>query len=155
MKSLFTFYILIFFAFTSCTLSEKPTFVSIEKIDLDKVSTDEITFNAAAIFKNPNSIGGKISSDVIDIYVDSIQVGQLFPSNFTVPAKKEFNIPLEGKISTGKILKQKNGDFLSNIMSIIKSQKVAITFKGDIQFKKGFLKHTYHINETNEISIKL
>jgi len=72
MKSLFTFYILLFLTFTSCTLTEKPTFVSIEDINLDKVSTDEITFDAAAIFKNPNSIGGKISSDVINIYLDSV-----------------------------------------------------------------------------------
>jgi len=155
MKSLFTFYILLFLTFTSCTLTEKPTFVSIEDINLDKVSTDEITFDAAAIFKNPNSIGGKISSDVINIYLDSVQVGQLFPSDFTVPAKNEFNVPLKGRLSASKILKKNNGDFLSNILSIIKSKKVAITFKGDIQFKKGFLKHTYHVDETNEISIKL
>lgn len=155
MKSLFTFLLVAVSILSSCTLREKPTFVSIEKIDLDKVSSKEITFKAAAIFKNPNSIGGEISSETIEIYVDSIQVGQIYPASFSVPAKNEFSIPLEGRLSTEKILERNNNDLLSNLLSIVTSQKVAITFKGNLVFKKGFLKHTYHVNETNDIRIKL
>lgn len=155
MKSLFTFLLVAISTLSSCTLREKPTFVSIEKINLDKVSSEEITFKASAIFKNPNSIGGEISSETIKIFVDSISVGQLYPSNFNVPAKNEFSIPLEGRLSTKKIMGRNNNDLLSNLINIVTSQKVAITFKGDLIFKKGLFKHTYHLNETNDIRIKL
>lgn len=155
MKSLFTFLLVAISTLSSCTLREKPTFVSIEKINLDKVSSEEITFKASAIFKNPNSIGGEISSETIKIFVDSISVGQLYPSNFNVPAKNEFSIPLEGRLSTKKIMGRNSNDLLSNLINIVTSQKVAITFKGDLIFKKGLFKHTYHLNETNDIRIKL
>lgn len=155
MKSLFTFLLVAISTLSSCTLREKPTFVSIEKINLDKVSSEEITFKASAIFKNPNSIGGEISSETIKIFVDSIPVGQLYPSSFNVPAKNEFSIPLEGRLSTKKIMGRNNNDLLSNLINIVTSQKVAITFKGDLIFKKGLFKHTYHLNETNDIRIKL
>lgn len=155
MKSLFTFLLVAISTLSSCTLREKPTFVSIEKINLDKVSSEEITFKASAIFKNPNSIGGEISSETIKIFVDSISVGQLYPSSFNVPAKNEFSIPLEGRLSTKKIMGRNNNDLLSNLINIVTSQKVAITFKGDLIFKKGLFKHTYHLNETNDIRIKL
>ena len=155
MKSLFTFLLVAVSILSGCKLRQKPTFVSIEKINLDKVSTDEITFEAAAIFKNPNIIGGEISSETIEIFVDSILVGQIYPSNFNVPAKNEFSIPLQGRLSTKKIMERNNDDLLSNLINIVTNQKIAITFKGNLIFKKGLFKHTYHVNETNNIRIKL
>ena len=155
MKSLFTFIFVAISLLSSCTLHEKPTFVAIQKIDLDKVSSKEITFKVAAIFKNPNSIGGKISNETIEIYLDSIPVGKLYPNNFSIPAKDEFSIPLEGRLSTEKIMDRNQNNLLNNLLSIVTKQKIAITFKGDLIFQKGILKHTYHLNETKDITIKL
>ncbi len=139
----------------SCKYQEKPEFVSVDRIELGKISIKEINFEADAVFTNGNDIGGKLITENIDIFVDDILVGHLKTKEFNVPAKDTFMIPLQGKIATEKILKNNGKSILNNILSIVSSKKVNVRFKGDILFKKGPFSYTYTVNQTNKIAVKL
>ena len=155
MKSLFTFCALLFLTVTSCKVSEKPKFITVNNIEIENLSSEEVTFKADAIFENKNVIGGQIMTDKIDVFVDNTWIGEINAEEFNVPAKDTFAVPLQGHFSTSKLLEQKAGDLLSNVLNIFKSRKLPITFRGDLVFKKGLLKYKYHIDKTNNVRFKL
>lgn len=141
--------------FGACKFREKPDFIRVDRIDLGKVTLQEITFEADAVFANKNNIGGKLVTDNIDVYVDDVLVGNLKTKEFYVPAKDTFTIPLQGKLAADKILKKDGNSILSNILSIISSKKIEVRLEGDIVFKKGPFSYTYSINKTSKVDIKL
>jgi len=139
----------------SCKYKEKPKFLTVDRIELGKVSLKEIDFEADAVFTNGNDIGGKLVTDSIHIYIDNILVGHLKAEEFKVPARDTFMIPLQGKISTSKIFEKKGGGLLNNILSIVQQKKVEVKFEGDIIFKKGPFSYSYKVDKTEKIDIKL
>jgi len=139
----------------SCTYKQKPKFIRIDKIELGTVSTKNVDFKADAVFTNGNDIGGKLSTENIDIYVNEVILGHLKAKEFNVPARDTFLIPLEGKIATSKIFSKTGGGLLNNLLTILQKKKVNVGFKGDILFKKGPFSYTYKVDRTNEIDIKL
>ena len=154
MKYLFTFLIVFSTLFFSCKYKEKPVFIGIEKIEIQEVTQREITFKANALFKNDNDIGGKLVTENIDVFADGILVGQLKTEEFNIPKRDTFAMPLEGKFSTEKILEKGKQDILNSVLTIISAKKIPISFKGDLQFKKGPFNYTYHVDHTDEVRIK-
>ena len=150
-------WILLFFGLLlfGCKYQEKPEFIRVDRIDLGKISANQIDFEADAVFTNGNDIGGRLYTENIDIYVDEVLVGHIKTKEFNVPARDTFMIPLQGKIATEKILKKNGKSILSNLLSIVSSKKVKVRFEGDILFKKGPFSYTYKVNQTNQIDIKL
>jgi len=155
MKSVFLFLIVSTLVFSSCKYDVKPEFVRIDRIELGAISLRKMDFEADAIFTNGNDIGGKLSTENIDIYVDETLVGHLKAEEFNVPARDTFSIPLKGVISTSKILEKDDGNILGNILSIVKRKKVDVRLEGDIIFKKGPFSYTYKVNRTDKLDIKL
>lgn len=155
MKSKSIFLILSALLFLSCTYNAKPEFVRLDRIALGEASLKNIDFEADAVFTNGNDIGGTLSTEKIDIYVDGKVLGHLSAKEFNVPARDTFSIPLKGKIATSKIFAKKEGGLLGSLLSIIQKKKVAVRFKGDILFQKGPFSYTYEVDKTDEIDIKL
>lgn len=151
MKSLFTFCALLFLLLTSCKITEKPEFLTVEKIEIQNVSTKEVTFKANALFKNKNSIGGQIITDSIQVFADQIWIGNIKAVPFNIPAKDTFVVPLQGHFSTLKLLNKKSEDLLSNVINIFKKQKMEISLKGNLVFKKGLFKYKYKVDKTKSV----
>lgn len=154
MKSLFTTVCLLSILIYSCTYNEKPIFISVENIELLKISNKQVTFKANAVFQNKNDIGGELVTDNITVFANNILIGQLKTEQFNVPARDTFTIPLTGHFSAEKILNNKNNDLINNVLSILTSKKIPITFKGNVIFKKGSFSYSYSIDQTNNVTLK-
>jgi len=72
--------------------------------------------------------------------------------SFKVPAKKEFSIPLQAKIPSEKILNINN---LGGLLNSLLSKKMTVQYIGDIKYKVLGFSHTYKIDKTEEVKIKL
>ncbi|WP_010179511.1 hypothetical protein [Aquimarina agarilytica] len=155
MKSLFTYLSIILLLTTSCKYDKKPTFINVEKINIQNINKGSVTFKADAIFKNNNDFGGNLVTENIEVFANSISIGHLQTEEFNIPTQDTFAIPLTGKFSIDKILAKDKNDIINNVLNILSSKKIPISFKGDVLFKKGPFKYTYHIDQTNEVKIKL
>ncbi|WP_010521029.1 hypothetical protein [Aquimarina agarivorans] len=155
MKVLYTWFSILVFITTSCNYSEKPTFIKVNKINIQNISNDSITFKADALFKNNNDVGGNLITENIDVFADGVLIGQLKTEEFNIPSKDTFAIPLQGKFSIDKILAKDQKDLVNSVLNMLTSKRIPISFKGDLLFKKGPFKYNYRIDQTNKVKIKL
>ncbi len=141
--------------FASCSLSEKPKFITLEKVSIDGsgLKNKVLKFKADAIFENINDVGGEILADSIFLYINDTKIGSLAPSRFDVPSKDTFAIPLQGEISASKLLGSKKNDLIGNILGVLSKRKVKLDIKGGMTFNKGVINYDYPISETKEITL--
>ena len=72
--------------------------------------------------------------------------------SFKVPAKKEFSIPLKANIPTDSLLSAKS---LGGLLGSLLSQKMKVQYVGQIKYKVFGFSHTYDVDKTEDIKIKL
>ena len=140
------------FVFLSCSVNEKPEFLYVENIKIQKSTSKHITFTADAFFINPNDIGGELNTDKIKVFVNNNEMATVSTKNFKVPTKKEFSIPLKANIPTDSIFSNKN---LSGLLGSLFNKKIKVQYKGDIIYKVLGFSYTYNIDKTENIKIKL
>ncbi len=138
----------------SCKLNKKPEFIAVENIDVVKANLKSVELKADAIFKNPNSLGGTLWTNDIEVFVDDKYMGTVTAEEFKVPAKKEFSIPLTIKFSASKIIENNKGNLLSSILKQVLEKKVVVNLKGDLGYKVVGFTSSYAIDHTEEIIIK-
>jgi hypothetical protein len=138
--------------FFNCKVTEKPEFIRVENIKVLESSSKFITITADALFLNPNSIGGKIKTDGIKVLVNNNHIGAVSSVSFGVPSRQEFTIPLQAKIPTDSLLSNKN---LSSLLGSFFSKKIKIQYLGDIKYKILGFSHSYQVDRTEDIKIKL
>lgn len=138
--------------FFNCKVSEKPVFVDVKNIRIVDTSSKTIILSADALFTNPNDIGGVLKTDGVKIYVNNNEVGYVSADLFKVPAKKEFTIPLKATIPTDSIFSNKN---ISGLIGSLFSKKMTVQYKGPIVYKVLGFKHTYNLDKTETVKIKL
>ena len=155
MKALFTIFVSLSLFFTSCTVNEKPEYIGVDKVKIESIKNNKITLSANAIFKNKNSFGGTIFSDDIQVFTDDILVGNITATEFNVPKKDTFSVPLRGVFTTDQILEQKAGNLLSKVMNVLSNKKIEIGLKGNLTFKKGPFKYKYAIDKNDTINFGL
>ena len=80
-------------AFISCSVNEKPQFISVENIKVLESTSKYLNFTADALFINPNDIGGELKTNGIKVFVNDNEMGTVSTESFKVPAKKEFSVP--------------------------------------------------------------
>ena len=140
--------LLLFFSlFFNCKVSQKPVFVGVEKIKLIDASKKTIKLSANAIFKNPNSIGGKLKTGDLKVLINDNEVANFVTESFKVPRKKEFTIPLTVSIATDSI------SFGGLIGSLI-SQKLNVQYKGKIKYRVFGVSSSYDVDKTENVKIK-
>ncbi len=142
----------ILFAFSNCSVNEKPEFLYVENIKVLESTSKHITLTADAFFKNPNDIGGELKTDEIKVFVNDNEMATVSTKNFDVPAKKEFSIPLKANIPTDSIFSNKN---LGGLLGSLFSKKIKVQYKGDITYKALGVSFTYNIDKTEDVKIKL
>ena len=146
--ALFTFV----FVVLSCTINEAPEFIGIENIKVLESTKTHITIKGEGMFKNPNDIGGELKADGIKVYINGNEMATVSSESFDVPAKNEFTIPLIVKIPTDSIFSNKN---LGGLIGSLFSKKIEVKYRGEILYKVLGFSHSYNVEETEIIKIKL
>ena len=136
----------------SCTIKESPEFIGIKNIKVLESSKTFVTIEAEGLFKNPNDIGGKLKADGIKVYVNGNEMATVNSGSFDVPAKEEFTIPLKVNIPTDSIFSNKN---IGGLIGSLFSQKIEVKYQGKIKYKVFGFSHSYPVDETENIKIKL
>jgi len=142
----------IIITFLSCSVNEKPEFLKVENIKIVESNADSIILSADAFFNNPNDIGGELKSDGIKVFVNDVEMTTLSSKSFKVPAKREFSIPLQASIPTNRIFNSNN---IGSVLNSLLSKKIKVQYIGDIKYKVLGFSHSYAVDMTEDIKIKL
>jgi len=152
MKNTLYFLVLVLFL-SSCSVQKEPVFIKIDNVKVLSFAADTIKLKAVAFFENPNDVGGKISTDEIKIFVNGVEVAQVFSEEFKVPAKNEFSIPLTANIPTKNILNSNKKDMLGGLLNSLLSNKVKVRIKGNLHFSVFGFKKEFLVDKTEEIKL--
>ena len=152
MKNTLYFLVLVLFL-SSCSVQKEPVFIKIDNVKVLSFAADTIKLKAVAFFENPNDVGGKISTDEIKIFVNGVEVAQVFSEEFKVPAKNEFSIPLTANIPTKNILNSNKKDMLGGLLNSLLSNKVKVRIKGNLHFSVFGFKKEFVVDKTEELKL--
>lgn len=136
----------------SCSVKEKPEFLRVENIKVLESTPKVLTLTADAFFKNPNDVGGELKTDQIKVFINDNEMATISTESFKVPPKKEFSIPLKALIPTDSLLSNNN---LSGLLGSLFNKKMKVQYKGDIKYKVFGFSHTYTLDKTENVKIKL
>ena len=140
------------FIILGCTVKEPPEFLGIQSIKVLESTKTFITISGEGLFKNPNDIGGELRADGIKVYVNGNEMATVSSKSFDVPAKEEFMIPLKVNVPTDSIFSNKN---LGGLLGSIFSKKIKVKYQGKINYKVFGFSHSYDVDESVDIKIKL
>jgi len=136
----------------ACKVNEKPEFVRVDNIKVLESTADYITLTADAFFINPNDIGGELKTDAIMVLINDNEMANVSTESFKVPAKEEFSIPLKANISRDSLFSNAS---IGGLIGSLFSQSIKVQYKGDIKYKVLGFSHTYYVDKTESIKIKL
>ena len=153
MKKVLYFLVLIS-VMSSCAVKKKPIFIKVDNVKIISVAADTIRLKAEAFFKNPNDVGGKISTDEIKVIINGAEVAQVSSEEFKVPARKEFTIPLKVVIPAKRVFENNKNGILGGLINSILNKSIKVQFKGDLKYKVFGFSNVYPIDKTEEIKIK-
>lgn len=136
----------------SCSVSEKPEFLRVDNIKVLESTSKFLVLTADAFFLNPNDIRGQLKTDELKVYVNDTEMATVSTESFDVPAQKEFTIPLKANVPIDSIISNKN---IEGLIGSLFSKKIKVQYKGDIKYKVYGFSHTYQIDKTENVKIKL
>ncbi len=142
----------LFFALVSCSVKEKPEFLYVKNIKVSDSTPNVITLSADAHFKNPNDVGGELQAEAIKVLINGNEMASISSESFKVPAKKEFSIPLKAIVPTDSLL---SNNSLTGLLGSLLNKTMKVQYKGDIKYKVFGFSHTYTVDETDDVKIKL
>ena len=151
----FVYFLALIVLIISCSIKEKPVFLKVDDIKIISFVSDTVRIGANAFFKNPNDIGGKISTDEIKVIINGVEVAQVSSDEFKVPAREDFTIPLKVIIPAKKVFNNNKNGILGGILTSLLNQSLKVQFKGDLNYKVFGISHTYPIDKTEDVKIKL
>lgn len=151
LKKVIGFIVLAFIVF-SCSVQESPEFRGVNNIKVIETTKSYITIKGDALFKNPNIIGGELQADSIKVFVNGNEMATVSSESFDVPAKEEFTIPLKVNIPTDSIFSNKN---IGGLIGSLFSKKMEVKYQGKIKYKVFGFSHSYVVDETEIVKIKL
>lgn len=107
--------LILVFAFLSCSKVKQPVFRTISALKFKNIGSQKAEVVSEVIYYNPNNFGASVRKAVVDVYLDSIHMGQFTQAvEVEVEKKADFRIPLLGTIPVAKALQLKVGDVLNN-----------------------------------------
>lgn len=136
----------------NCTITEKPEFIGLDKIEVVNSDLNLITLSADAMFNNLNDVGGTLKTDDFKVYINETVVASIISEEFDVPSKQSFRIPLIVSVATDSLLDKKS---LGSLLGSLVSQQLRVRYKGEIDYKVLGYSSTYAIDELQTIKIKL
>ena len=154
MKKILYFSIL-FLLISSCTVNKNPVFVKVANVKVVSKNLDTIRLKAEAFFENPNDVGGKISTDEIKVIINGTELAQVSTEEFTVPARKEFVVPLYVAIPTKRVFENNKNGIIGGLINSVMNKSIKVQFKGDIKYEVLGFSSVYAVDNTEEIKIKI
>jgi hypothetical protein len=148
------YFLVLVLLIASCSVQKEPVFIKVDNVSILSFAADTIKLKASAFFENPNNVGGKISTDGIKIFVNNIEVAQVFSEEFKVPAKAAFSIPMTANIATKNILNSNKNGVLGGLLNSFLTNKVNVRIKGNLEYVVFGFKRDFLIDKTAEIKIK-
>ncbi|MEO1012868.1 MAG: hypothetical protein AAFX53_16330 [Bacteroidota bacterium] len=152
MQKLF-FILLCLFFLNSCSFTEKPEFVRIDRVDILQADLGKVVLQADAVFLNHNHLGGTLHTDNIDVLVDEQVMAQVSSETFEVPRKEEFTIPLSVRFNTAKLLEGNNSGILGSVLNQMLNKKINVRFKGEIGYTVLGFSSSYALDHSEDILI--
>ena len=149
------YFLFLILLIASCSVHKEPVFIKVDNVKIVSFASDTIKLKAAVFFENPNAVGGLISADEIDVFVNGIVVAQVFSVPFKVPGNKAFSVPLTAYIPTKNILNSDKNGVLGGLLNSLLTRKVKVQIKGNLQYVVFGFKRSFVINKTQVIKIKL
>lgn len=122
-------------------------------MQISQVINDSITLKAKLNFKNPNKVGGKMYLNNLHTTVNNIDLGFLKDQKVKVPAKDNFSVPLEMKLSYDQLFSSKKG-LLGSLLTSLFTNKVEVKLDGEATFKKFLFVKKYPIKFIKKIKLK-
>ncbi|MEM9339022.1 MAG: LEA type 2 family protein [Bacteroidota bacterium] len=121
--------LLIGLGFAQCSRPEEaPTFITIEKIKVGKITGKEALLSAEAKFYNPNDQSLKLKEVVVDIEVNDRVVGVIDQRmKLKIAANDYFSVPLEASFNIRDL------GLLNGIISVLGGKAVKARYKGHIK----------------------
>ena len=150
MKKLVYFSVL-FLLISSCSVNKKPIFVKVDNLEVVSLGSDTIRLKAVAFFKNPNDVGGSISSEGIRIVLNGAEIANVSSEEFEVPAREDFEIPLNVVIPAKKVIENGKSAGVGGLMNSILNRFIKVQFKGDLTYKVFGFSNVFPIDKTEEI----
>lgn len=148
------YFLFLILLISSCSVQKEPLFIKVDDVKIVSFASDTIKLKAAAFFENPNAVGGLISTDEIDVFVNGIVVAQVFSVPFKVPGNKAFSVPLTAYIPTKNILNSDKNGVLGGLLNSLLTRKVKVQIKGNLQYVVFGFKRSFSIDKTQVIKIK-
>lgn len=147
------FYVsLIFIFFFSCLSLESVKFEKLVNTRIIGVSGQDITIQTEAQFFNPNKIKGLIKDISIDVSIkDQIVAHLMEESKVKVMKNERFTVPVKLTIK----LKSLKNDLLGNLINLIKTRKIELTYSGYISIRSFGIGYKIPIDYQEELEIKL
>jgi len=152
MKKL-VYFSLLFLLINSCAVKKKPVFVKVDNVKIVSVMSDTIRLKAEAFFKNPNAIGGEISTDEIKVIINGAELAQVSSEAFKVPARKDFIIPLLVVIPAKRVFENNKNGLIGGLINSILNKSIKVQFKGDLKYTVLGFSNIYPIDKTEEIKL--
>ncbi|MGY6650524.1 LEA type 2 family protein [Wenyingzhuangia sp. IMCC45574] len=141
------------FLLFSCGNLKAPIYSGVKDLAISEVVNDSITVKAKLNFKNPNKVGGKLYLTDLHTMVNGIAIGKLKNQKVKVPAKSDFSVPLEIKLSKDQLFNSKKG-LLGSLLTSLFTNRIEVKLDGQATFKKFLFKKEYPIKFTKKIKIK-
>lgn len=136
----------------SCSVREIPEFVTVKNIKVVESNKSFIALKGDALFRNLNDIGGELQADKIKVFVNGNEMATVSSESFEVPAKEEFTIPLNVNIPTDSIFSNNN---IGGLIGSLFNKKIEVKYQGKINYKILGFSHSYDVDETEIVKIKL
>jgi LEA14-like dessication related protein len=123
----------------SCGKMEEPQFKGLENFNVKSLGLKETIVGFNATLHNPNGFGVTIKESALNIYIDSVFVGNFIQTiQISVKSESDFSIPLEGKIPISRALSM-------NLPRLI-GKEVLVRADGSVRVGKGGVYITKEFN---------
>jgi hypothetical protein len=146
-------YIVLLVTLCNCSINKEPVFVKLGNYKVTNFTNENVHLKVDAFFKNPNDVGGKISTDDIMVIINNQEVAKIIANEYDVPVRKEFTMPLEVDIPTKKIFNDKKNGILQGLINSLLKRSVKVQLKGNLQYRFLLFKKNFVVNHTKEIKL--
>jgi len=148
MKKLGLLFIIII-SLQACNVLKAPEFKGIKQIDLKQKQNGKLILVAYAQYHNPNLLGGKFEIKDIAVSVNDKFLANLNAKTYKVPAKKDFEVPLEVDFDE-KFLKKDN---LLDALGSLLNNKMKIHYLGKIYYVSHKIRIPYKIDYQQDVKL--
>jgi LEA14-like dessication related protein len=148
------YFLLLVILFSACSAPQEPIFKNISNIRSTNISTKKITITAAAIYHNPNSVGGELSAIDIAVDVNGINTAKIVQDvAIKVPAQSEFSVPLTFDAAPLDIFENNRNGVIGGILNAALSRKVNLHYRGEVRMKIAGIPYTLPIDYEEEVKL--